>query len=77
MEAHIPRHPDSKTKKPRIEIPRPKTMTLRSQDQKATISSSCRILTLMPADSISSNKRPGRLLNFKTELQRLLEGGDN
>ena len=96
VEAHIPRHRDSKTKKPRhrdsktkkprhqdsktkkprhretetinprhrdskaffqrskshgIEIPRPKTTKSRFQDQKATIWSSCGILTLMPPDS--------------------------
>ena len=33
-----------------IEIPKPKTTTSRFQDQKATASSSCGILTLMPLD---------------------------
>ena len=75
VEAHIPRHRDSKTKKPRhretetvdqrhrdsktffqrtkshdIKIPRLKTTTSRFQSQKATTSSSCGILTLIPPD---------------------------
>ena len=54
-----PRHRDSKaffqrSKSHGIEIPRPKTTKSRFQDQKATIWSSCGILTLMPPDSSQS-----------------------
>ena len=60
VEAHIPRHRDSKTKKPRhreTETINPrhffrgqKTTTSRFQDQKVTTSSFCGILTLMHPD---------------------------
>ena len=54
VEAHIPRHRDSKTKKPRHR--QTETINPRHRDlhffrgQKATTSSSCGILTLMPPD---------------------------
>ena len=53
VEAHIPRHRDSKTFFQRTKTSRFqdwKTTTSKFQDQKATVSSSCGILTLMPPD---------------------------
>ena len=53
VEAHIPRHRDSKTFFQRAKTSRFqdwKTTTSKFQDQKATVSSSCGILTLMPPD---------------------------